>query len=146
MKQRTEFKITFGEKTTHWVNVMIHTSRRTMRGYLRAKGNHDSSSTNAACWQANKPGRDGCIAEIHLAADFLSLENIAHECTHAAWGRCRVLGLKFEEDSRDGFEEWLAGCTGQLVDVCLAHLDRAGIKVHYECASKRSATKRYVKK
>lgn len=143
MTKRVSFIVHFHKSSTHWVNVVVHTSAKTMRACLTRRGHKDSSTTEACCWQGYKPHKDGCIAEIHFATDLLTLDAIAHESSHAAWWRTVIIGMQ-KEDER--FEEWVADDTGRLTDAILAYLDKEGIQVKYASAPKRSAIKRYVKK
>ena len=126
------FSAKFHKDSTHWVQVVLHSSRRVMRCQLRKLG-HDSHDTNAACWQANKPASDGCIAKLHFARDFLTLEYIAHEAAHAAFHRARLLGVQDQKE----FEEWTVDSAGALTDIIFAYFDLHKISVKYKSAPKR---------
>lgn len=99
-----------------------------MRCLLTKRG-HPSNHTDAACWQANNPAKDACIAEIHLAQSHLTLDNIIHECSHAAFHRTVILGLKPTDDR---FQEWIASDTGYIADalVALFHKHRTHVRYH----------------
>lgn len=116
--KRITFQATFGNRTTHWVNVVIHPSRKSMRTFLTRVG-HNSSHTNACCWQANKPGKDSCIAEIHLARGYLDLDTVAHESSHAAFHRSVLIGIPKEDPE---FQEWVATDTGRLTQAICREL------------------------
>lgn len=128
-----QFSIKFHKQSTHWVSVILHPTRAIMRGILTRLG-HKSGNTEAACWQATKPTKDNCIAEIHFHRQRLSLETIVHECCHAAYHRAVALGVPKEADN---FQEWVATDTGILTDACVALFDRHRVKVIYRIVKRR---------
>ena len=99
-----------------------------MRGVLTKLG-HDSGHTNACCYQANKPGKDQCVAEIHLARDYLALATIAHESQHAAYHRAVLIGIPLEDDE---FQEYVSEDTGTLTDAIMAMMDKNKVPVRYQ--------------
>lgn len=125
---KLSFTLKFDENSTHWVNVVLHSSRSVMRCVTSKRWHERPNNANALCWQANQPGRDNCVAEIHLARTHLDVENITHECCHAAYHRAVLMGVP---PANDSFQEWVAGDTGRLVDLCLAFLDRKNVRVNY---------------
>ena len=105
------FRLNFGERTTHWCSVVVHSSRSVMRGCLTKRG-HDSKNSNAVCWQAHKPASDGCVAEIHLH-EKVSINTIIHECCHAAIHRAKLAGLPPGDDM---YQEWICEDTELLTN------------------------------
>ncbi len=132
MKTR-RFEIKFHKDSSHFVSVILYSSRAVMRRRTRVKG-HDSTHTNACCWQAGSPGKDSCIAEIHFGADFLTLDTIIHECCHAAYHRAVVMGVKKDADN---FQEWVAGDTGIITEALIALFDEQKIAVRYGIVKRR---------
>lgn len=128
-----QFSVKFHKRSTHWVNVVIYKTRTQMRRKLKSIG-HDSSQTNAACWQANQPGKDHCVAEIHLAKDFLTLSTIAHESSHAAHHRAVLIGVPFDDES---FQEYVAEDTGHVADAIVAFCDSKRIPIRYDTVPTR---------
>lgn len=110
--RRLAFEVKVHRRSTHFVSVQLHSSRKTMRSVLRRLG-HDPSHTDAACWQPNRFAKDNCVAEIHLAHDLLTYERIAHEAAHAAFHRAVLIGIPFSDGS---FQEYLAEDTGVISD------------------------------
>ena len=133
MKRRT-FKIDFHKDSAHWVSVVLHSSRAVMRRALNTRAGYDASNTNACCWQAGKVGSDSCIAEIHFGRDFLTLDTIVHESTHAAYHRAFVMGVKKDADN---FQEWVASDAGIVAERIVALFDQARIPIRYECVKRR---------
>lgn len=111
-----------------------------MRGVLR-KRKHNSTHTEAACWQANNPTKDNCVAKIFLAAKGLQLDSIIHECVHAAYHRTLLTGVPLDrneiKNGSDDFEEWVALVTGNLADALIAYLDKEEIAINYDCVKRR---------
>lgn len=142
MSKPVTFKVLFGVTSSHWVNVMLHNTRRAMRAHMTRMGHKDSSNTQAACWQTNNLLKDDCVAELHFGRDVITVGDIAHEAVHAAYHRTKFLGLL--DDSR--FEEWVATDAGILTDVVLGCFDERGIEVKYKTVPRRSAVRRHVRK
>lgn len=129
MKSRAirTFRLDVGKRSTHWVSVVVYKTRKHMRGILTVRHGHKSSSTTeACCWQANNPSKDGCVAEIHLALDNLNEDSIIHECTHAAFHRAILLGIPYEDKD---FQEWVARNTGEFASKLLALFRQTKIKM-----------------
>lgn len=99
-----------------------------MRSYASRCGHKDPKHTLALCWQANKPGVDNIVAEIHLAEDQMYFDLIVHECAHAAYHRTRLQGVVGED-----FEEYACNSAGLLADVVLAWLRKHRIKIKLNC-------------
>ena len=133
MKTRS-FTVNFHKDSSHWVSVILYPSRAIMRRNLRQLKDYDTSHTNAACWQAGKVGADSCIAEIHFAQDFLTLDTIIHESTHAAYHRSVIMGVKKDADN---FQEWVAGDTGIIAEAIVALFDLHRIPVRYKAVNRR---------
>ncbi len=115
---KSHFNIPFGLNTTHFVSVHVHTNRAVMR-CVATKLRGYPKAIDGFCWQANNPAVDGCVAEIHLAADTLDLDTIAHESSHAAFHRVKVLGVPHDHDD---FQEWIAADTGRLTQAIVKQL------------------------
>lgn len=128
------FTVKFHKDSTHWVNVVVHPTRRQMRCVLTKLGHKDSDTTDACCWQSNKPAKDNCVAELHFAADILRLSSVAHESSHAAYHRAVLMGVPKDADN---FQEWIAGDTGIVADAIIAFLDSKRIPVSYGCVKRR---------
>lgn len=128
------FSVKFHARSTHWVSVILHKKVASMRCALTKHGHEDSSHTDAACWQANNPGKDNCVAEIHLAREKLYLGHIIHECCHAAYHRAILIGIQLSDDS---FQEYVANDTGELADALVAFLDHEKIPIRYETVKTR---------
>lgn len=122
--KRLSFILKFHKDSTHYVQVHLWPTRAIMRGILAKKG-HDSSNTDAACWQPNRFQMDGLVAEVHYARDVLCLDTIAHEMCHAAYWRVVILGIPKADDR---FQEWVATDTGVLTAACVAFLNSKGVK------------------
>jgi len=127
------FTVSMGKKTVHWVNVVVYPSRAAMRRCLKRQG-HKSDNTQAACWQANNPTKDGCVAELHFGIGAIDLATIVHECAHAGFHRAELVGIPFKEVD---FQEWLCDDTGLLVDAIVAQFDQRKIKIPLRCVPKR---------
>lgn len=127
MNRNLTFVINIHDVSTHWVNVILYPTRALIRRELTKRG-HNSTQTNAACWQANKPGKDHLIAEIHLARTHLSYETIAHESCHAAYHRAVLIGVPL---TAARFQEYVAEDTGRITDAILAMLAAKKIPVEY---------------
>lgn len=128
--KRLSFKIKFNRRSRHWVQVHLHSSRAVMRSIrTRVYKKSDSHNVDACCWQANQPSKDQCVAEIHLGADHLSVSDIAHECSHAAYHRAVLLGIPLDDDS---FQEYVATDTGALTDSVMAFLSSQRVKIRYQ--------------
>lgn len=131
--RRQSFELCFHKRSKHWVSVHLHSSRAAMRGVLTKLG-RKSDDTNACCWQANKPGKDHCVAEMHFGRDYLTLLSIVHECSHAAHHRAVLLGIPADDEE---FQEYVAEDTGTLADAFVACLDNKKIPVRYQAAPGR---------
>lgn len=137
MSKRLSFSLKIHKRSTHWVSVQLYQTRSAMRGVLRKLG-HDSSETNAACWQPNKaPVEDGCIAEVHFNRETLGLDTIAHEMCHAAYHRAVIIGIPIADKT---FQEYVAEDTGTLTDACVAFLDSKGVRIGCATVKKRRVT------
>lgn len=124
----------FSNTSTHLVSVKVYATRNAMRGALSRLGHRHSRQSDACCWQADKPGKDCVVAGIHLAKTHLTLENIVHECLHAASHRVKLMGLPV--DGYD-FEEYLAAAVGLLSDTLLAWCDQQKLRVKLNCVPAR---------
>lgn len=116
----------FSTNSAHLVSVRVYDTRAAMRSLTTRNGHVRPNNANGLCWQANKPGSDDVVAEIHLAKTHLTLDTIVHECTHAAWHRVRLMGLPV---SHDEFQEYVACAAGLLADTLLAWLSKEKIEV-----------------
>lgn len=132
MKRRT-FTVKFHQGSAHWVGVEIHSSQRAMRA-RRSRLGKKNSRCSAFCVQNDNPSKDGCIATIHLARNSMTLDDIAHEASHAAHHRTVLLGVPRDADE---FQEWVAWDTGVLTDAILAYLDQQRIAVRYQTVPSR---------
>lgn len=130
------FTVTLGKHTTHKIYVLVYKNRAAMRGALTKAGHKDSSSTAAACWQANRPGLDSVVAEIHLPGCGLTLDNIIHESTHAAYHRARLVGIPPEHKD---FEEWISDTTGTISETIFLWLDKNKFKIRFSNMKGRRA-------
>ena len=130
-------QVLFYKESTHFVDVLVYKTRAAMRGALRKKGDHDSSNTDAACWQPNGLRKDNCIAMLYFARTHLTLETIAHECTHAAYHRAELIGLKLDDHR---FQEYVASDAGKLTDTVIAWLDVNRVPVKLACVPSRRVT------
>lgn len=133
-RTRFSFAVNIHKNSTHWVSVQIHRTTAAMRSYLTKLGHKDSSHTDGACWQANKPGIDHCIAEIHFSKPLLNLETIAHEASHAAFHRAILIGVPYEHKD---FQEFLSEDTGVITEAIIAMCDKNKIPVHYRKIKRR---------
>ena len=128
------FKVSIHKRSTHMVNVVVHGSLSSMRRLLKKHGHITWKTTVACCWQSNRIPKDGIFAEIHFCPEHLTLENIAHESSHAALHRAVLIGLAFTDDD---FQEYVATDTGVLTDAILAGLDSRKIPVRLGVVPRR---------
>ena len=131
---RFSFSVNIHKNSTHWVAVQIHSTTAAMRACLTSKGHKDASHTDGACWQANKPGVDHCVAEIHFSRQLLNLETIAHESAHAAFHRVVLLGVPYEHID---FQEFMAEDTGVITEAIIAMCDKNKIPIRYRNINRR---------
>lgn len=124
----------FSTSSTHQVSVRVYKTRAAMRSLTSRWGHEKPNRTDGMCFQANKPGKDQIVAEIHLAETHLTLETIAHECAHAAWHRVRLMGLPLDDEE---FQEYLAASTGLMTDTLLAWCDQQKLRVKLNCVPTR---------
>lgn len=122
----TYFTVPFALNTSHRCSVLVHKSRAAMRAWLTRKKGHNSSNTEASCWQCSEFPEDNVICELHFYRDGLSLDTVAHECAHAAHHSAIVAGVPLADDD---FQEWTAARTGRLLQVVLLELQAKGLKV-----------------
>jgi hypothetical protein len=128
------FNVKFNQDYTHWVQVRVFKTQSSMRRSLKNNRKFDSSKTQAACWQAASPHDDNCIAGLYFSREHLTLENIAHECCHAASHEAVVLGYKVGGKE---FEESVCRWTGVLTDAVVAFLDKERVPIKYGCVPDR---------
>lgn len=127
MKSRTvRFTIRFHKDSTHWVSVVVHSTRAVLRCVETKLGSKTTSHADAFCWQADQPANDQCVAEIHLARTHLTVDCIAHESAHAAYIRSLVMGIRLDSER---FEEWVATDTGRLTEAIVLELIKRRIKI-----------------
>lgn len=120
------FDVYLHSETRHKIGVVIHDKLSAMRRFLRSRG-HESKTTNACCFQPHKFDiAQQLVAEIHFAKDCLNLDTIAHECSHAAFHRCLIIGVPFLDDY---FQERLATDTGSLTNAVVKYLENKKFKV-----------------
>lgn len=130
--------IKFSKTSTHAVSVRIYETRAAMRSLRTRQNGAPYSARNKACdaycWQANRPGADNIVAEIHLAKTHLSHGTIVHECVHAAYHRVRLMGFRMDDNE---FEEYVATAAGLLSDTLLGWCDQQGMRVKLDCVPGR---------
>lgn len=130
----TRHEIFFNKRSAHWVAVIIFDTAASMRCHLTKMGHKDSSHTDAACWQAHKPGKDRCVAELVFSRETINVSTVVHECTHAAYHHAVLVGVKFDDPD---FQEWVCSDAGNLSDTLLALLDQQGEKIPMESVPTR---------
>jgi hypothetical protein len=108
------FLIDFEENNLHRLAVTVHPNLRTFRRVTRKEGNQNAHQSEACCYQHNcLTYADRRIAHLHFCRERLNPEVIAHEATHAAHHRMRILGIPA---SHPEYEEQLATMVGDLTN------------------------------
>ena len=130
------FTVYFGERTTHSVKVVLH---RTKVGVCRSAGKsrnrgQQNTKDTVAYFDPNHDAIHGPIGELLLSAKDLSLDDIAHDCVHAAFRRADRLGLSLTNSE---LQEQVAHDTGMLTDAIAFFLREHKCRVRYEHAKKR---------
>lgn len=141
MNPRLEFTIGANRNTHLGFKVIVwrtYGQLQSARDKVRAKGEIPHLCDGFCHRVHNRHCNDRCIGEIHLSADRLTVETIAHECLHAAIGYAewiRPADDKASEDSRDlvatsdAVEELLAYSTGFMTEGVIWNCRREKLKV-----------------
>ena len=119
------FKIRIYKKSTHHVSVVLHNTRQGMRRTLKKSKHKTWNRCDACCWQSGRFSGDGPFAEIHINREFLTVDDISHECCHAAWHRACICGLI---SGSEDFQEWVATDTGILTKALCSELQKRRIR------------------
>lgn len=131
-KRTTQFRVGF-DGSSHWVNVVLHPSRRSLnrarQGVMLAGVKGQRGVRVAAFTVQHHLVETGCVAEMHLAADGITYDDIAHEAFHAALHRAKRIGIP---ESDDRFEELGATDAGIITDAIVSALNRMKVRIKTE--------------
>lgn len=122
------FFIFFQDSNFHHISVRIHGSKSALARHALSLG-MDKASYCGFCEPRPDYGADLPIATIHLSADNLTIDTIAHESTHAAFFRSEHFG--HYKNSSD-YQERLASDTGLLTEAIIQELKRRRFKLKNE--------------
>ena len=135
MSRPNKFTFQIHDTLTWTVDLYIHARHKAYCQWRRNDFKVENDDSEACCIQVMKFDAGQLrVADIHIPADRLKLSSIAHEATHVAWHRARLIGYPLQQVPENGvssysYEEEVAWCVGKLTFQIVNTLQKSGYKI-----------------